>query len=153
VFRTFISRYVNVGLSYLRQVFFAKFDIKVHTSSGTRPLMLLIAITELFLRGRGLYRPLELASRVYLVGQIREAHPWPRCVRLPKRNAQQFMHSPQAPSGILLEVMMLGIMATRTFAVHTSRKFSSQIPNLCRLATYSLVFAADMYGESKISDE
>ncbi|KAE9403952.1 zincin [Gymnopus androsaceus JB14] len=27
------SRYVNVGLFYLRQVFFAKFDIKVHTSS------------------------------------------------------------------------------------------------------------------------
>ncbi|KAJ3875744.1 hypothetical protein F5051DRAFT_333312 [Lentinula edodes] len=29
------SRYVNVGLFYLRQVFFAKFDIKVHTSSGS----------------------------------------------------------------------------------------------------------------------
>jgi len=27
------SRYVNIGLFYLRQVFFAKFDIKVHTSS------------------------------------------------------------------------------------------------------------------------
>ena len=25
------SRYVNVGLYYLRQVFFAKYDIKVHT--------------------------------------------------------------------------------------------------------------------------
>ncbi|KAJ7134561.1 hypothetical protein C8R44DRAFT_770807 [Mycena epipterygia] len=28
------SRYVNVGLLYLRQVFFAKFDIKVHTDQG-----------------------------------------------------------------------------------------------------------------------
>ncbi|KAF8993112.1 zincin [Hymenopellis radicata] len=27
------SRYVNVGLFYLRQIFFAKFDIKVHTDS------------------------------------------------------------------------------------------------------------------------
>ncbi|KAF9013473.1 hypothetical protein BDQ17DRAFT_1231331 [Cyathus striatus] len=29
------SRYVNVGLFYLRQVFFAKFDLKVHTDQGT----------------------------------------------------------------------------------------------------------------------
>jgi hypothetical protein len=29
------SRYVNVGLFFLRQVFFAKFDIKVHTDQGT----------------------------------------------------------------------------------------------------------------------
>lgn len=28
------SRYVNVGLFYLRQLFFAKFDIKVHTDQG-----------------------------------------------------------------------------------------------------------------------
>ncbi|KAG6850281.1 hypothetical protein H0H93_015538 [Arthromyces matolae] len=28
------SRYVNVGLFYLRQVFFAKFDLKVHTDQG-----------------------------------------------------------------------------------------------------------------------
>ena len=28
------SRYVNVGLFYLRQIFFAKFDIKVHTDQG-----------------------------------------------------------------------------------------------------------------------
>ncbi|KAJ6508867.1 metallopeptidase MepB [Mycena sanguinolenta] len=28
------SRYVNVGLFFLRQVFFAKFDIKVHTDQG-----------------------------------------------------------------------------------------------------------------------
>ncbi|KAE9386902.1 zincin [Gymnopus androsaceus JB14] len=39
------SRYVNVGLFYLRQVFFAKFDIKVHTSSGTRPFMRLAPIS------------------------------------------------------------------------------------------------------------
>lgn len=29
------SRYVNVGLFYLRQLFFAKFDLKVHTDQGT----------------------------------------------------------------------------------------------------------------------
>lgn len=28
------SRYVNVGLFYLRQLFFAKFDLKVHTDKG-----------------------------------------------------------------------------------------------------------------------
>jgi Zn-dependent oligopeptidase len=28
---TFPSRYVNVGLFYLRQVFFARFDLHVHT--------------------------------------------------------------------------------------------------------------------------
>lgn len=28
------SRYVNVGLFYLRQLFFAKFDLKVHTDQG-----------------------------------------------------------------------------------------------------------------------
>ena len=28
------SRYVNVGLFYLRQLFFAKFDIKVHTDQS-----------------------------------------------------------------------------------------------------------------------
>ena len=28
------SRYVNVGLTYLRQISFAKFDIKVHTDKG-----------------------------------------------------------------------------------------------------------------------
>lgn len=28
------SRYVNVGLFYLRQLFFANFDIKVHTDKG-----------------------------------------------------------------------------------------------------------------------
>jgi Zn-dependent oligopeptidase len=28
--KTIRSRYVNVGLYYLRQVFFAKFDLKVH---------------------------------------------------------------------------------------------------------------------------
>ena len=30
----FCSRYVNVGLFYLRQLFFAKFDLKVHTDKG-----------------------------------------------------------------------------------------------------------------------
>lgn len=29
------SRYVNVGLFYLRQLFFAKFDMKVHTDKGS----------------------------------------------------------------------------------------------------------------------
>ncbi|KAG6917456.1 hypothetical protein DXG01_002433 [Tephrocybe rancida] len=29
------SRYVNVGLFYLRQLFFARFDLKVHTDKGT----------------------------------------------------------------------------------------------------------------------
>jgi metallopeptidase MepB len=39
------SRYVNVGLFYLRQVFFAKFDIKVHTDQGTSdPRLLLSAL-------------------------------------------------------------------------------------------------------------
>lgn len=28
------SRYSNVGLFYLRQLFFAKFDMKVHTDQG-----------------------------------------------------------------------------------------------------------------------
>jgi Zn-dependent oligopeptidase len=28
------SRYVNVGLFYLRQLFFAMFDLKVHTDKG-----------------------------------------------------------------------------------------------------------------------
>jgi Zn-dependent oligopeptidase len=28
------SRYVNVGLFYLRQLFFAKFDLKVHVDKG-----------------------------------------------------------------------------------------------------------------------
>ena len=31
---TFPSRYVNVGLFYLRQVFFARFDLHVHTYKG-----------------------------------------------------------------------------------------------------------------------
>ena len=30
----FFSRYVNIGLSELRQLFFAKFDLKVHTDQG-----------------------------------------------------------------------------------------------------------------------
>jgi len=30
-----VSRYVNVGLFYLRQLFFAKFDLKVHTDQST----------------------------------------------------------------------------------------------------------------------
>jgi len=29
------KRYINVGLQYLRQVFFAKFDLKVHTEKGS----------------------------------------------------------------------------------------------------------------------
>ena len=29
------SRYVNAGLFYLRQLFFATYDIKVHTDKGT----------------------------------------------------------------------------------------------------------------------
>lgn len=29
-----LSRYVNVGLFYLRQLFFANFDLKVHTDQG-----------------------------------------------------------------------------------------------------------------------
>jgi Zn-dependent oligopeptidase len=32
------SRYVNVGLFYLRQLFFANFDLKVHTDKGTSHL-------------------------------------------------------------------------------------------------------------------
>jgi Zn-dependent oligopeptidase len=32
------SRYVNVGLFFLRQLFFAKYDMKVHTDSGASPL-------------------------------------------------------------------------------------------------------------------
>ncbi|KAJ6584908.1 hypothetical protein B0H19DRAFT_926190 [Mycena capillaripes] len=35
------SRYVNVGLFYLRQVFFAKFDIKVHTDQESEDYTLL----------------------------------------------------------------------------------------------------------------
>ncbi|KAJ7505372.1 metallopeptidase MepB [Mycena galericulata] len=35
------SRYVNVGLQYLRQVFFAKFDIKVHTDQESEDYTLL----------------------------------------------------------------------------------------------------------------
>ena len=31
------SRYVNAGLFYLRQLFFATYDIKVHTDKGTYP--------------------------------------------------------------------------------------------------------------------
>ena len=34
------SRYVNVGLFYLRQVFLAKFDLKVHTDKGLSPIAL-----------------------------------------------------------------------------------------------------------------
>jgi Zn-dependent oligopeptidase len=30
------SRNVNVGLFYLRQLFFAKFDLQVHTDQGTQ---------------------------------------------------------------------------------------------------------------------
>lgn len=29
------SRYTNFGLHYLRQIFFAKFDLKVHTDLGS----------------------------------------------------------------------------------------------------------------------
>jgi len=36
----FSSRYVNVGLSYLRQLFFGKFDLKVHTDKGWLPFAL-----------------------------------------------------------------------------------------------------------------
>ena len=32
------SRYVNVGLFYLRQLFFANFDLKVHTDKGKSSL-------------------------------------------------------------------------------------------------------------------
>ena len=32
--RVMRSRYVNVGLFYLRQLFFANFDLKVHTDQG-----------------------------------------------------------------------------------------------------------------------
>lgn len=38
------SRYVNVGLFYLRQLFFAKFDLKVHTDQGQKT-QLIIAFT------------------------------------------------------------------------------------------------------------
>ena len=34
------SRYVNVGLFYLRQLFFATFDLKVHTDKGEPELVL-----------------------------------------------------------------------------------------------------------------
>lgn len=33
------SRYVNVGLFYLRQLFFAKFDLKVHVDKGWHALL------------------------------------------------------------------------------------------------------------------
>ena len=36
------SRYVNVGIYYLRQIFFAKYDIKLHTDLG------LLAISAVF---------------------------------------------------------------------------------------------------------
>jgi hypothetical protein len=35
------SRYVNVGLFYLRQLFFAKFDLKVHVDKGWMHVLLL----------------------------------------------------------------------------------------------------------------
>lgn len=34
IFTDLFSRYVNVGLFYLRQIFFAKFDMTVHTEQG-----------------------------------------------------------------------------------------------------------------------
>lgn len=34
LFAKFLSRYVNVGLFYLRQLFFAWFDYQIHTSKG-----------------------------------------------------------------------------------------------------------------------
>lgn len=39
------SRYVNVGLFYLRQLFFAKFDYNVHTDPG--PLSLNSALKKI----------------------------------------------------------------------------------------------------------
>ncbi|KAG6856420.1 hypothetical protein H0H87_004639 [Tephrocybe sp. NHM501043] len=36
------SRYINVGLFYLRQLFFAKFDLKVHTEQGRRSVHMLL---------------------------------------------------------------------------------------------------------------
>ena len=36
------SRYVNVGLFYLRQLFFANFDLKVHTDQGTQRALALV---------------------------------------------------------------------------------------------------------------
>jgi metallopeptidase MepB len=40
------SRYVNVGLFYLRQLFFAKFDIKVHTSQSTKCIQLYLTSSD-----------------------------------------------------------------------------------------------------------
>jgi hypothetical protein len=42
------SRYVNVGLFYLRQLFFAKFDIKVHTDQGKQFTQLLWVLFKPF---------------------------------------------------------------------------------------------------------
>jgi hypothetical protein len=41
------SRYVNVGLYYLRQVFFAKFDLRVHVDKGWMHVSLLLLTTGL----------------------------------------------------------------------------------------------------------
>lgn len=41
------SRYVNVGLFYLRQLFFAKFDLKVHVDKGWAHVLLLFWIAGL----------------------------------------------------------------------------------------------------------
>ncbi len=43
------SRYVNVGLFYLRQLFFANFDIKVHTDKGPFLFLLTFALALTYL--------------------------------------------------------------------------------------------------------
>lgn len=58
------SRYVNVGLYYLRQVFFAKYDIKVHTDKGMLPISpcsILYNVGLIVICGRthGLYQAVE----------------------------------------------------------------------------------------------
>lgn len=60
-----LSRYVNVGLFYLRQLFFAKYDIKVHTDQGQSITFFNFLILNPILcvgSGRRLYKTLEFPS-------------------------------------------------------------------------------------------
>ena len=84
-FITLISRYVNVGLFYLRQLFFAKFDLKVHTDQGNglNPSIWIIR-DKIISRKHRLHSALVWASRVHFSRQIRQADTWPRLVLAPK---------------------------------------------------------------------
>jgi hypothetical protein len=56
------SRYVNVGLYYLRQVFFAKFDLKVHVDKGLNACVITILACRaygIYCRSGRLYQTLE----------------------------------------------------------------------------------------------